>query len=85
MFRFAMWSWARLADAGRPNSGDVSLESGRGGQGSDLGVPIVRFVAPSAAAGIAGDRDLRLWLLGGGELRCGLEEGAGWWSGDRRG
>jgi hypothetical protein len=41
--------------------------------------------APSAAAGIAGDRDLRLWLLGGGELRCSLEEGAGWWSGDRKG
>jgi hypothetical protein len=31
-------------------------------------------VAPAAAAGNSGEVDLRRWLMGGGELRCNLEE-----------
>jgi hypothetical protein len=34
-------------------------------------------VAPAAAAGNAGDKDLRLWLAGGWRAAVELEEGAG--------
>jgi hypothetical protein len=44
---------------------------------------------PAAAAVNASDGDLRQWLLGGGELRCSLEEDLrffGWrWELQRRG
>jgi hypothetical protein len=39
-----MWSLGAVAGAGWANSGDVPPDSGRGGQGSDLGVLRVRFV-----------------------------------------
>jgi hypothetical protein len=41
-------------------------------------------VAPAAALANSGEGTSGSGCLGGGELRCSLEEGAEWWSSDRR-
>jgi hypothetical protein len=43
MFRFAMWSWARLAGAGRPNSGEPPPGLAREGRGKGARVARGRF------------------------------------------
>jgi hypothetical protein len=43
MFRFAMWSWARLAGAGEQISGEVHWDLAREGWGKGLGTSRGRF------------------------------------------
>jgi hypothetical protein len=43
MFLFAMWSWARLAGAGRPNSGEPPPGLAREGRGKGARVARGRF------------------------------------------
>jgi hypothetical protein len=42
-FHFAMWSWARLADAGEQNSGEVRRDLAGEGWGKGLGTTRARF------------------------------------------
>jgi hypothetical protein len=76
MFRFAMWSWARLAGAAEQNSGEVRRDLAGEGWGKGLGTTSGRFgvlgravVAPASSSPAAREGRPRRSLFRRG---CGL-------------